>query len=73
MKGFSRLVKSESLSVRTLWIVAVVFGVSLTLFQVSGIDISVSLQKGQGQGVELSSVKFRHFCRQIDLYTFKRL
>ena len=35
LKGFSRIVKSDGISLRILWIVAVVVGLSFTVYQVS--------------------------------------
>ena len=34
LKGVSRIVKSDGISLKILWIVAVVFGLSVTIYQV---------------------------------------
>ena len=34
LKGFSRIVKSDGIALKILWIVAVVLGLSITIYQV---------------------------------------
>ena len=43
LKGFSRIVKSDGIPLKILWIVAVVIGLSVTIYQVGSFQLVVLL------------------------------